>query len=107
VQHCDSVETAKVELPAVLRGERPGVRRFLAVVVGGGFSPDELAEIRAVQGLERLVWFYPASRNISKQSAPPPAEVIADGTLKAMRKVGLVQGVSEGDVEPGVYDSIA
>jgi hypothetical protein len=104
VQHCNSVESAKTELPAALRNENPDVRRFLAVVVGGGFSPTEVTEMRAVEGLEHLVWLYPATANISKQSGPPPAEKIAAGAKKTLMKLGLVNGVSEGDLEPGMYD---
>lgn len=104
VQHCSSVESAKTDLPAALRSENSGARRFLAVVVGGGFSPAEVAEMCAVEGLEHMVWLYPATANISKQSAPPPAEKIAAGAKKTLTKLGLVDGVSESDLESGLYD---
>jgi hypothetical protein len=73
-------------------------------VIGGGFSPSEVEEIRAGEGLQHMVWLYPATANISKQSGPPPADKIAAGAKKTLTKLGLVDGVSEGDFQPGIYD---
>ncbi|CZR56578.1 uncharacterized protein PAC_06467 [Phialocephala subalpina] len=87
VHICQSVETAPVEIPALLRGEvvkpasglesntsrSPAEQRVpIAVIVGGAFSAADLEKIMSREGVMKLPWLKADPKLLPPGAGPPP-----------------------------------
>ncbi|KAK0111176.1 hypothetical protein ONS95_001552 [Cadophora gregata] len=118
----ESVTTARSELPLILSSSskpnkitptsqtgsntlRPDSeqRRPVAVIVGGGFTPEEFEELRGLEGGETVTWLR-ADNSLVPESEWPPNPVYpgrAAGRVKeVLRREGILGGErDEGEVK--------
>ncbi|KAH9840476.1 allantoate permease [Teratosphaeria destructans] len=106
VHHFDSVASARQELPSLLRGEavkpQSGVGSNFhasqpcipkAIVVGAGFSEDEVGELRKIEGANTLPWLYPDTvRSVgSILTGPFLLDSIASRVKSCLQANGIVE----------------
>lgn len=78
-----------------------------AVIVGAGFSKEELDEMRQMQGCEDLPWLYPspiksAGTGFSALVGKDFMASVVERSKATMKQNGLVEG-KEGQVKPDVW----
>lgn len=78
-----------------------------AVIVGAGFSKEELDEMRQMQGCKNLPWLYPsplkmAGTGFSALVGKDFMASVIERSKATMKQNGLVEG-KEGRVKPDVW----
>ena len=78
-----------------------------AVIVGAGFSRQELDEMRLLEGSKDVPWLYPATSNMAQTGlgvliGKDFMTSIVERATGTMKKNGLVEG-KEGEVKPDVW----
>lgn len=114
MHHCNSVETGASELPALLKGSKvipsTGVgsnatnaesKIPVAVVVGGGFSPEEFDKILQACNAVKLLPFFRSDTSRSKTPGPPPPDELKRRLLESMDEAA--KGNGAGNWEAGVH----
>lgn len=123
VHVCHSLEAGKREIPALLRGDTVTSESELgsnvtsgkhvipkAIVVGKGFSEDEIDDLRKSEGVQSVPWLVPDDKNmtwtrIGKAAATGGVAlpgIIAQRVSDCMKEHGMVPG-SDDKVEPGLW----
>lgn len=112
-----STQTGKRELPALLRGDKFSPESDLgsnaksgrqqvpkAIIVGAGFSREELEEMRSTEGGKSVPWLYPdPSKAVwSMLRGPFFMSHIVKRAKNCMGEHGLAAG-KEGQVVPDVW----
>ncbi|KAK5135347.1 hypothetical protein LTR08_005289 [Meristemomyces frigidus] len=112
VHHFQSTAAAREELPPLFRGEtvKPssGVgsnvdsaesKKPRAVVVGAGFSRDELDEMRKIEGADSIPWLYPDALKSAASIVTGPflMTVIVKRAKSCLQTNGVVEGKEPGD----------
>lgn len=114
-----SVPTAQEELPRILAGETlkpssglgsdaqsPRASKPEAVVVGAGYSVEEVQELQKISGAETVPWFRgnPDLTNFSKfRDSIPPTSHIAE-RAKAVMKSHEVDAAHSGAMPRGSWE---
>lgn len=123
VHVCHSLEAGLREIPALMRGEEikpesemgsnatPGQHAFpKAVVVGKGFSDEEVEKLRTGEGAQSIPWLVPDDQKMTWGRIAMAAGtagtalpgIIADRVIQCMKEHELVPG-SDKKVEAGVW----
>jgi hypothetical protein len=112
VHHFQSTESARKELPPLLRGEaftpesdvgtdaksdKPRIPR--AIMVGAGFSESELDDMRKIEGARNVPWLYPdpLKSAASTLSGPFLMTVIVKRVKSCLKSNGVVEGNEDND----------
>jgi hypothetical protein len=79
-----------------------------AIIVGAGFSRQELDEMRLLEGCKDVPWLYPAASKMAQTGLGAVfgkdfMTSIIERAKTTMQKHGLVEG-KEGEVKPDVWD---
>lgn len=110
---CHSLDAGLREIPALLRGEaitpeselgsnansdKPTIPK--AIVVGKGFSEDEMDELRKIEGADKVAWLLPDDEKmtwtrIAKAAGTGGAMlpgIIAERARECLKEHGVVPG---------------
>ena len=113
VHHFPSADAARKELPPLFRGENvkpsSGVGSNVdsedckvprAVVVGAGFSRDELDEMRTIEGADSVPWLYPDPIKSAGSILTGPflMTVIVKRAKSCLQTNGVAEGKEPGDM---------
>jgi len=123
VHICHSLAAGLREIPQVLRGVPVSSESDIgsnvesgkstipeAVIVGKGFSEEEVNELRNAEGVQNVPWLIPDDKKmtwtrIGKAAATGGVAlpgIIAERVISCMREHGLVPGHHE-SVQPGLW----
>ncbi|KIX93361.1 uncharacterized protein Z520_11004 [Fonsecaea multimorphosa CBS 102226] len=113
VHVCNNADTAVSEIPTLLKGDiispssglganaqGSGRSDISFIIIGGGFSPEDVQAIKsAADGVKPVAFFCADTSKTPAGAGPPPGEMIKKRMMDAIEK----EEEGDGKWAPGVY----